>query len=212
MDFNALVEKLTWKKIVVVTLVALFGIWILREVMFWTFFHEARQLFGQFNTQFEQQQKQIHNKLAESESDFDKRTKDFDEGFKKTDQMFEQTQKRFQETMDALDKEALERDKKFDEAFAKAPQQMFDQHQAMGEKMFNEFKQESRRQSDDFIKNIMNVDKTSEETRCSIALGNRPNNRTAPPELTPQQLKERANNLMRIRKEIAKVEHCEKYV
>ena len=212
MDFNTLVEKLTWKKIIVVVLVALLGMWILREVMFLTFFHEAKQMFNQFNTQFEQQQKKIHNKLAESENDFDKRTKAFDDGFEKTHQMIEQTQKRFQETMIELDRQALKREKKFDEAFAKAPQQMFDQHKAMSEKMFNEFKQASRRQSDDFKNNIMNVDKTSEATRCNIALGNRPTNRNAPLGLTPQQLKERFNNLMRIRKETATVEHCEKYL
>ena len=212
MNLDAMVNKLTWKKIAVVVLVVVLGMWIVREIMFWTFFHEASQMFGQFNTQFEQQQKQIHNKLIESESDFDKRRKSFDESFNQTHQMIEESSQQFQKVMDDLDKRALEREKKFDAAFAKAPQQMFDQHQAMGEKMFNAFLQESKQHSDKFIKTMMKDEKANDATRCSLALGNRPNNRMAPPGLSPQQLKDRFNNLMRIRKEIAKVEHCEAYV
>ncbi len=211
MDLNSIVEKLTWKKIVIVTLVTVFGIWLLREVMFWTFFHEATQMFSQFNTQFDQQQKQIHNKIAESESDFDKRHKAFNEGFDKTHQMIEESQQQFQKTMAELDRQALEREKKFDEAFAKAPQQMLAQHKAMSEKMFDEFKEESRRHFAEF-NNLTQNKKISEASRCEMALGNRPNNRNAPPGLSAQELKDRLNNLMRIRKEIAKAEHCEAYL
>lgn len=210
MDFNSMIEKLTWKKIVIVTLIAVFGIWLLREVMLWTFFHEARQVFSQFNTQFEQQQKQIHNKIAESESDFDKRQKAFNESFDKTHQLIEESRQQFQETMAELDRQALEREKKFNEAFAKAPQQMFDQHKAMSERMFNEFKAESRRQSNDFRNHVMNLGETSEEDRCRTVLGDWSNN--TPSKFNSKQSKEKFNSVMRMRKEIAKAEHCEAYL
>lgn len=212
MDFDAMINRLTWKKIAVIAFIIMLGIWLLREVIYWTAFHKASQLFSQFNTQFDQQQKQIHNKLVESESDFDKQKIDFDKGFEKTHQMIEESSRHFQETMNKLDKAALEREKKFDEIFAKVPQQMLDQHKAMGEKMFNEFKEESRRQSNDFTNHVIHNDKKEEADRCSSVLGNRPNNRMAPPGMSAQQLKDRLNNLMRIRKEMAKAEHCEAYV
>jgi hypothetical protein len=212
MDFDEMINRLTWKKMAVIAFMILLGIWLIREVIYWTAFREASQLFSQFNAQFDQQKKQIHNKLVESESDFDKQRKDFDQGFEKTHQMIEESSRHFQETMDKLDKAALEREKKFDEMFAKAPQQMLDQHKEMGEKMFNEFKEESRQQSNDFINYVMHDDKKQEADRCRSVLGNRPNNRMAPPGLSAQQLKDRLNNFMRIRKEMAKSAHCEAYV
>lgn len=142
MDFNTMLEKLNWKKIFIVIGIVVFAMWIVREIMFWSYFHEATRMFAQFNTQFDQQQNAIHKKITEDESEFDKRHKAFNELFDKTEKTIDDVSKEFKKTSQELDKQALEREKKFDEAFAKAPQQMLEQHKAMSEKMFNEFKKE----------------------------------------------------------------------
>lgn len=212
MDFNFKIEQLTWKKIVIAGLAIVISIVLVRELLLWTFFREATHLFGQFNTQFEQQQKQIHNKIKETESDFDKRHRLFNESFEKGEKMMAEQRQEMTNAMEQLEKSALEREKKFDEFFAKAPQQMLAQHKAMGEKMFDEFVKESRERSHHFQNVVSSDQHRSEKTRCEIALGNRPTNRSAPVGLTPEQQKDRLANLMRIRKEIAVVEHCETYV
>lgn len=212
MNLSALKEKLTSKKVLIFVIGVLLVSWFIREVMMWTYIHEFQQMFNQFNTRFEEQQKMIHNKINEAESDFEKRQRAFDKSFNRTGQMIEEARHEFQKTMEDLEKSALERERKFDEAFAKGPEQLLNQHKAMGDKMFKEFIKESKHQSDYFKKNVVDVDKKFESIRCFMAIGERPNNRDAPPGLTPQQLEDRRNNLMRIRREFAKSNHCEAYL
>lgn len=142
MDLNEMLEKMNWKKIAITIVIALFVMCLIREIFFWTYFHEATRMFAQFNNQFDHQQKEMHNKLTEAENDFDRRHKAFNEMFDKAHQAIEESSNQFKNTMAELDRQALEREKKFDAVFAKAPQQMFKQHKAMSEKMFNEFKKE----------------------------------------------------------------------
>lgn len=212
MQLNELKEKLTSKKILMMVIGVLVIIWLIRETMMWTYMHEFQRMFTQFNTQFDAQQKMIHQKIDDAESHFEKRQRAFDEGFERTGRAIEDARQEFKETMEILEKSALEREKKFDEVFAKGPDELLKQHKAMGDKMFHAFMRESQQRSDYFKKNVTDVDKTLEKTRCFMAIGERPTDLGAPLGLTPIQLEERRNNMMRIRMELAKSNDCEAYL
>lgn len=84
MDFEKLLNNLTIKKIVVIVLMVVVGLWLLRELFFWEFVHSFKNVYSQFTTQFDQDQKTIHNiiqdnfkKQQEMDKEMDKRSEAF---------------------------------------------------------------------------------------------------------------------------------------
>ena len=117
MDIDTLVKKLTWKKLAVGILVFILSAWVLRLLLFLVLFPQTLKMINQINTTFNQEQSYIHNKLIESEKDFDKTAKEYDAVFDGISKGIDASSKRMQADMKELDDRAVERDKKFNKLF-----------------------------------------------------------------------------------------------
>lgn len=212
MDFNTFVNSLSWKKIIVIGLGVMIGLWVIREIIFWTFFHEAQQVFTQLNSQISQQQKDIQKKLSDSDKEFSERGKKFDEVSDHFGKTVEEAQKNIMNYMNKVQQEQEALQKSFNKSFKEAADKMWAEHEKFGEKMRKDFTKQSQDMHADFKNNVMNVDKTLKSSRCQIVLGKALASLPPPNDLTLQQLKERNETIKRIEMEIAKKEHCEAYL
>ena len=79
MDINNMVNNLTWKKMAAIALVIVTANWMIHEVIMWRYFNKFEQTVNRFNDQFVQDQQRIHNKIIESENDFNKWSKKFEQ-------------------------------------------------------------------------------------------------------------------------------------
>jgi predicted transposase YbfD/YdcC len=146
MNFNTSnTNGLAWKKIVVLLMGVIFSICIFHEIMFWTFIHETRQLFNQFNTEFSQQQKEIQSVLDKSDRQFTERGKAFDAESARFSQAVEQNQKNMFDYIARMQKEQEEREKSFTQSFKAAPKKMWEEHAKISEEMQRNFVKESRK-------------------------------------------------------------------
>ena len=66
MDFDQFVNRLNWKKLIVIVLGCFFAFWILREIVFFEFVRAFKNTYSQFVTQFNQDQKTIHNIIEDN--------------------------------------------------------------------------------------------------------------------------------------------------
>lgn len=212
MDFNTFVNSLSWKKIIVVGLGVMIGFWLVREIIFWTFFHEAQQVFTQLNSQISQEQKDIQKKISDSDKEFSERGKKFDELSDHFGKTVEDAQKNMMDYMNKMQQEQEALQQSFNKSFKEAPDKMWAEHEKFGEKMEKDFIRQSKGMHADFKNNVMDVDKNINSTRCEIALGKAMDALPQPQDLTPQQLKDRNNMIKQFRIRIAKREHCEAYL
>jgi hypothetical protein len=84
MDFDQFINRLNWKKIIVIILGFFFARFILHEILFLEFVHEFKKTYAQFTTQFIQDQNRIHNIIEENykkqqamQKEMDEKTKHF---------------------------------------------------------------------------------------------------------------------------------------
>ncbi len=91
MDFEKLVNSLTVKKSVVIVLMVVGGFWLLRELFFWEFVHSFKNVYSQFTTQFDQDQKSIHNVIQENIKRHKEMEKEMDERSEKFHQYVDST-------------------------------------------------------------------------------------------------------------------------
>lgn len=212
MDFDAMINKLSFKKVVIVAGASLFVFWLIRSVMMLSALYAFGEMFSQFNTNFDQSQKGIHDKIAESDRSFDRRAHEFDESNRKFSELFAESRKSFNETFKQIDRERTERERKFNKSFAEAPDRMFAQHDAMTKRMFDDFEKGKKAHQQFFKSKVLNVDKQLEGTRCGIELGSRPE------KMKPNSMGNLINTeelyayFMKLRNEQAKRIHCEAYV
>jgi len=84
MDFDQFINRLNWKKVIVIILGCFFAGWILREIFFFEFVRAFKNTYSQFVTQFDQDQNRIHNIIEDNfkkqqamQKEMDERTKNF---------------------------------------------------------------------------------------------------------------------------------------
>lgn len=158
MNINEMINQLTWKKIVVIALLFFAASWVLREMLFWSYIREFQQTMSQFNTQFEQDQKAIHNKIVESDVVSDKWNKQFE---KNSNDVHEAVEKNLKDTMQFLqDSRAQmeEHQNKFYKEFDEMPEKMWKAYEAFGERMFANHDKLSKKENDALDKEFSQQD------------------------------------------------------
>lgn len=212
MNFNSFVNNLSWKKLTFIIVSAVFAGWIIREVMFWTFFHETKEMLNQFNKQFTEQQKDIQKKITESDDEFIRRNKDFKELSNSFNQTFNEIEQKNADAWDKIEKERVKRETAFDREFEQAPKKMFEQHEKMAKIMRDDFIRDSKQLHKDSQNKVVNSEKLTERSRCELALGRSYDAFPEREDMTLQQRKSRNQAIKLIKQEIAKSEHCESYL
>ena len=148
-----MVNNLTWKKMVAIALVIVTANWMIHEIFMWSYFNKFEKTMNRFNAQFEQDQQRIHNKIVESENDFNKWS-----------QTFEQKQNEFSAVVDRGMKENInfiqnsqqkmaEQQKAFDQKFAEMPDKMWKAHQAFAKQAFDAFEKNGKQMDMQYLKN-----------------------------------------------------------
>jgi len=208
MNFNSFVNNLSWKKLAIIIVGVIFAGWLIREVMFWTFFHEAKGMFNQFNKQFTEQQKDIQKKLDDSDREFVARNKSFNDLSNNFNQGFDEIQRRNVATWEKIEKERAVREAAFDKEFEEAPKKMWDHHEKMAKMMRDGFIKDSKQMHKDFQGNEVNAKKLKECTKKLALLGLLQGALTGSENITPEQRTARDQTELLIRQEIAKAERC----
>jgi uncharacterized protein YoxC len=157
------------KKIIFVILLVIGGMWVLREIAFWAFFHEVKQTVNQFNQQFDKGQQAIGNKIDRDMDDFDQEDRKFhakqDEFERDVDKQMETMQK----YQDQVIAEHAARDKELDKIFAELPQKMMKEHDEMAKKIRQDFLEGSHHLQDEYVKEVDAAQKEEAATRKAYA-------------------------------------------
>lgn len=208
MNFNSFVNNLSWKKLILIIVGVVIVGWLVREVMFWTFFHETKQMFNQFNKQFTEQQKDIQKTISDSDNEFVARNKNFNDLSKNFNQGFDELQNKNAATWEKIENERAVREAAFDKEFEEAPKKMWDHHEKMAKMMRDGFIKDSKQMHKDFQGNEANVTKLKECTKKLAVIGFLKDGLPESENITSEQRKSRDQTILLIRQEIAKAERC----
>lgn len=150
MNINSFINEMSWKKLAAITFGFLAISWLIHEILFWTFYHEAQQTFNQINSQISQQQKEIQQKLADSDREFNERNKKFNVVSDDLQKTVEETQQHISDYIDRMVKKDEELQEVFNKEFKAAPARMWAEHAKFGEEMRKDFLKQSQALQDKF--------------------------------------------------------------
>ena len=137
MDINNMVNNLTWKKMAAIALVIVTANWMIHEVIMWRYFNKFEQTVNRFNDQFVQDQQRIHNKIIESENDFNKWSKKFEQNQNEFSAVVDKGMKENLNFIQNSQQKMAEQQKAFDQKFSEMPDKMWASHQAFGKQAFD---------------------------------------------------------------------------
>ena len=152
MNLNTFANNLKWKKLIVIGLITILFVWLVHEIMFWSFFHESQKMLSQLSSQIENQQKEFQQKLIDSDREFKEREEKMNKNAEDFGQIVKNTQANINNYLMQVEHEQQELQKSFDKSFREAPDKMWASHEKAGEQMRKEFIKESRQMNTDFNK------------------------------------------------------------
>jgi hypothetical protein len=150
MDMNTLMNETSWKKLALMVIALIATSWVVHEVLFWKFYHEVQQTANQINNQVSQTQKDIQQKLAESDREFNNRSKAFNTRSDDFQKLVEHEQQQITGYIDKMIKEDEEKQAVFDKEFKEAPARMWKQFEETTQAMRNQFERDSQATQEKF--------------------------------------------------------------